>query len=114
MQCPRPSKKTELEILVANCEEGGRLRRQRDLTVLERDEHVAEWIRLTEAKLESDKLLQSEAVSKGGRGNEGGVRAAARSLGIEQADAHRAVKVAGLSDEAKAAREIAAWYNEIV
>jgi phage N-6-adenine-methyltransferase len=84
-----------------------------DLTALERDEHVAEWIRLTEAKFqsspepESDKLSQSATVSKGGRGNEGGIRAAARELGIDKDDAHRAAKVAGLSDEAKeAAREV--------
>jgi ParB-like chromosome segregation protein Spo0J len=71
-----------------------------ELTALERDEHVAEWIRL------AGKPAQVAPVSKGGRGNEGGVRAAARDLGIDRDDARRATKVASLSDEAKqAARE---------
>lgn len=76
-----------------------------ELTALERDEHVAEWIRLTE---ESDKLAQVAPVSsKGGRGKESGTRKAARDLGIDRDDARRAVKVASLSEEAKAvAREV--------
>ena len=74
-----------------------------ELTALERSEQVARWIELTAVK---QKLAQPEPVSKGGRGNEGGVRAAARDLGIEKEDARRATKVAALSDEAKqAARE---------
>jgi ParB-like chromosome segregation protein Spo0J len=73
-----------------------------ELTKLERDEQVAEWIRITE-RLSS----QSEAkVARMGR-PESGVNAAARDLGIDDADAHRAVKVASLSEEAKdAAREV--------
>lgn len=72
-----------------------------ELTALERDEQVALWV-----KLNADKLAQIAPVS-GGRGNEGGVRAAARELGIERTDASRAVKVASLTDEAKeAAREV--------
>lgn len=66
-----------------------------DLTVLERDTQVARWIELT-------KLRQADAVS-GGRGNEGGVRAASRDLGISEPDARRSVNVASLSDEAKEA-----------
>lgn len=80
-----------------------------DLTVLQRDEHVSEWIRLAEKKNTdaSHKLSQVATVSKGGRGNQEGVRAAARELNIDKDDAHRAVKVASLSDEAKeAAREV--------
>ena len=72
-----------------------------ELTALERSELTAEWIRLTSP---ADKLFQVETVSaKGGRGKEGGVNAAARELGISKADAHRAVKVAALSAEAKEA-----------
>lgn len=72
-----------------------------ELTKLERDEHVAEWVRLVEA----EKPRQPDAVL-GGRGNEGGVRAASRELGISEPDARRAVKVDSISDEAKdAARE---------
>lgn len=70
-----------------------------DLTKLERDGMVAEWIRLTEVSSQSAKKPE------GGR-PEGGVNAAARELGVEKDDAYRAVKVASLSDEAKeAARE---------
>ena len=57
-------------------------------------------------KKADDKLSQTATVSKGGRGKESGVRAAARELHIDKDDAHRAVKVASLSEEAKeAARE---------
>ena len=72
-----------------------------ELTALERSELTAEWIRLTSP---ADKPFQVETVSaKGGRGKEGGVNAAARELGISKTDAHRAVKVAALSPEAKEA-----------
>lgn len=78
-----------------------------ELTVLQRDEHVAEWIKLTEESEAASKVFQPETVSKGGRGHKGGVRAAARDLGIDSVDAHRAVKVASLTDEAKeVAREV--------
>lgn len=43
-----------------------------ELTALERDEHVAEWIRLA-----GKVSRQSDAKPQGGRGNEDGVRAAA-------------------------------------
>jgi len=79
-----------------------------ELTALERSEHVAELIRLAEKKKPdaSEKLSQVATVSKGGRGNQEGVRAAARELNIDKDDAHRAVKVANLSHAAKeAARE---------
>lgn len=73
-----------------------------DLSVLERDTQVARWIELVEAKRVS---RQPDAKSEAGR-PEGGVRAAARELGVSEPDARRAVHVAGLSDEAKdAARE---------
>jgi ParB family transcriptional regulator, chromosome partitioning protein len=73
-----------------------------ELTRLERDEQVAEWIKIKE-RLSS----QVEAkVQKMGR-PEGGINAASRELGIDDADAHRAVKVASLSEAAKdAAREV--------
>jgi ParB family chromosome partitioning protein len=69
---------------------------------LERSEHVAEWVRLTE-----EKLAQVGPVSsKGGRGNEGGINAAARDLGVDRTQAQRAVKVDALTPEVKdAARE---------
>jgi hypothetical protein len=66
-----------------------------ELTTLERDEHVAEWIRLADA-------VSTQVVSKpqGGR-PEGGTRAAARELGVNRDDARRATKIAALSDEAR-------------
>ena len=68
-----------------------------DLTALERDNHVAEWIKLTEAKEVS---AQPVSKPKGGR-PEGGVKAAARELGVNREDARRAVKVSSLSPEAQ-------------
>lgn len=69
-----------------------------ELTVLERAEHIAEWIRLTGAKEKPGQLVQ---VSSGGRGKEGGLSAAARSLPIagntddaKRKNAQRAVKIA--------------------
>lgn len=75
-----------------------------ELTLLERDEHIAEWIRLKqETAVADDKLARRETVSKGGRGKTGGLRAAARELGVDKSTAQRAVAVASLSDEAKLA-----------
>lgn len=75
-----------------------------DLSKLERDEQVAEWIRITERVSNS----QSESLREDGRGGRPrGIESAARELGVERQDAHRAVKVASLSEEAKdAAREV--------
>lgn len=71
-----------------------------DLTKLERDEQVAEWVKLTEQV-----SRQVVAKPQGGR-PESGIAAAARELGVNGKDAERAVKVAALSDVAKeAARE---------
>ena len=69
-----------------------------DLTKLERDEQVAEWIKITEEEV----LSQDAKKPQGGR-PEGGINAAARELGIDKDDAYRAGKVAALSDEAKQA-----------
>jgi ParB family chromosome partitioning protein len=77
-----------------------------ELTALERDEHVAEWIVLAEKQeLISSELgtkLKSETNPRGAGRPDGGVNAAARELGIKKTDAHSAKQVAGLSDEAKA------------
>lgn len=71
-----------------------------ELTKLERDDNIAEWIKITEK-------LSSQVATKGlGHRPEGGINAAARELGVDKDDAHRAVRVASLSEEAKdAARE---------
>jgi ParB family transcriptional regulator, chromosome partitioning protein len=68
-----------------------------ELTALERSEHVAEWIRLTEAD-----ASQVETHRKAGQ-QPGGVSAAARELGVNKSEAHRAVKIDGLTEEAKVA-----------
>jgi hypothetical protein len=72
-----------------------------ELTALERSEHVAEWVRLAEKKASEIKPAQVAPVSKGGRGKESGINAAARELGVERTDAQRSVKVDSLSNEAK-------------
>jgi ParB-like nuclease domain len=68
-----------------------------ELTKLQRDEQVALWIALTDGV-----SAQPAQKPKGGR-PEGGLSAAARELGVDRDDARRAVKVASLSDAAKAA-----------
>jgi hypothetical protein len=69
-----------------------------DLTALERDEHIAEWVRLADV---SDNL--SETRREGRPGNSARV---AREIGVNRMDASRATKVDSLVPEAKqAARE---------
>lgn len=73
-----------------------------ELTALERDEQISKWVELNAKRVS----LQGATKPNGGR-PQSGTRAAARDLGIESTDAHRAVKVASLSEEAKeAARNI--------
>jgi len=67
-----------------------------ELTALERSEHIAEWVRLSEAV-----SLQVATKPQGGR-PESGVRRAGRELGIESTAAYRAVVIDGLTDDAKA------------
>lgn len=47
------------------------------------------------------KVAQVGPVSVGGRGKKGGIREAARQLGLSEADIRRAIKVASLSPEAQ-------------
>lgn len=72
-----------------------------DLNKLQRDEQLARWIELTTERLRvSGKLPETR------EGRPGIPLSVKQDLGIEETDAKRAVKVAGLSDEAKeAARE---------
>jgi ParB-like chromosome segregation protein Spo0J len=80
-----------------------------ELSALERDEQLAEWVKLVEQK---DKRKQeefsdnlSENQRRGGR-PAGGAAAASRELGVNERDVQRALKTASLSDDAKAvARE---------
>lgn len=71
-----------------------------ELTQLQRADQVTRWIELTSAKQEAE-AVSRQTDAKPGR-PEGGVRAAARELGLSEADARRSVKVAGLTPEAKA------------
>lgn len=72
-----------------------------ELTALERDKLVAEWVELV-----GDKPGQVAQVC-GGRGNKEGVSEASRQLGIERTDVQRALKVASLSPEAQDAAQVA-------
>ncbi|MCJ2085531.1 ParB N-terminal domain-containing protein [Methylobacterium sp. E-005] len=71
-----------------------------ELTVQERAEHVAEWVRLREITV-SDKLSETRR-----EGRPGEASAVARDLGLGQREVRRAVQVASITPEAKeAARE---------
>lgn len=72
-----------------------------DLTALERAEQVAEWVRLAEERAQQ---VSPQVVAKpqGGR-PQGGVRAAAREIGVGREEARRAEKIDSLAPEAKEA-----------
>jgi len=70
-----------------------------ELTPLERSEHIAEWVRLTDQESGATCATKPGA----GRGSIGGVRAATRELGIDRTEAQRAVKIDGLTAEAEQA-----------
>jgi ParB-like chromosome segregation protein Spo0J len=77
-----------------------------ELSSLERDENVAEWIRITEEQSRVSGQSAPKLSNRGRKGEgrpESGIRSAARDLGVESTDAKRAVKVASLTPEAKAA-----------
>lgn len=68
------------------------------LTVDERAEHVAEWIRLC-----SGKGGQVAHPLGGNQPHSKGTSAAAKEFGLERTDIQRSLKIAGRSPEAKAA-----------
>ena len=72
-----------------------------ELSKLERSNEIAEWVKLCD---EIRKPAQVAPVS-GGRGNESGVNAASRDLGIDRTEAQRAVKIASMTPAAKEAAE---------
>lgn len=73
-----------------------------ELTVLERDQHVAKWVELA-----AGRFAQVAHNPKGGRPVKTGALAAEKELGIKRDDASRALKVASLTPEAKeAAKEV--------
>ena len=69
-----------------------------ELSVGERSDQIAEWVRLT-----TDKPDQVEQVSKGGRGKESGVAKASRDLGIDRSEVNRSVRIASITPEAREA-----------
>jgi ParB-like chromosome segregation protein Spo0J len=76
-----------------------------ELTALERSEHIAAWIKL----IEEDPQASGEAEEASGGLDKkvsgrpkGGRSAAARKIGISEADARRSERIAALPDEAKA------------
>lgn len=77
------------------------LKRAPDLDQIEKAEHLTK-LRECFARIEAKrKVAPLGPVSKGGRGNEGGMRAAARNAGIARTTLQRATHISSLSDEAK-------------
>jgi len=74
-----------------------------ELTVTERAECIAEWLRLVEQR-QTAQVAPNESKRTDGRGHrpQGGVNAATRELGIDRTEAHRAVKIDALPEEVKA------------
>lgn len=70
-----------------------------ELTVLERAEHVAEWVRITAEKA---KAQVAPSGHTGGRADQG-INAAVRELGVERTEAQRSVRIDAITPEAKAA-----------
>lgn len=68
-----------------------------------RAEQVSRWIELTDLHL--SQLETNETKRADGRGHrpERGIRAAARELGIDKNEAHRSVKIASITENAKEA-----------
>jgi len=77
----------------------------REIGEIERAELVADWVRLVEARGQSRHVAANEPSQReDGRGHRrpGGVRQAARELGMDERAVRRGVKIASLSPEAKA------------
>ena len=77
-----------------------------ELTVLERAEHVAEWVRLTGEKVAGATCATQPDAAGRQRSQQqmpSGINAAVRQLGIKRTDAQRSIKVAKLDPTAKAA-----------
>jgi ParB family chromosome partitioning protein len=77
-----------------------------ELTVLEQAEQIAEWAELTEQK---SQMLSAQAAPKAPHRPEGGDRKIARDPGIPRDQMSRAKKIAGITDEAKAAAKEAGF-----
>lgn len=70
-----------------------------ELTVQERADHIAEWMRLTAEK-------GAQHAPPGGKQlHDKGIKAAVRELGIDRTEAQRAVKIASITPEARKAAD---------
>lgn len=76
-----------------------------DLTELQRDEQLAEWMRLMEEDVQLAQVapIESKRADKKGHRRDGGERAAARELGVDRDKARRAKKIDAIAPEAKQA-----------
>ena len=76
-----------------------------ELTALERSEHIAAWIKLVEENSQGSgeaEEISGELDRRAAGRPKGGRSAAAREIGISEADARRSERIAALPDEAKA------------
>jgi uncharacterized ParB-like nuclease family protein len=75
-----------------------------ELSALERSEHIAEWVRITDAMEQPSQLgmaVLSDGRKAGPQHRQSGINKAERELGLGHNEAHRAIKIAGLTPEAK-------------
>jgi ParB-like chromosome segregation protein Spo0J len=80
-----------------------------ELTVQERSDHIAEWIKLTEEK--ARKVAQVGPPSGGAQPKERGIRKAAAELGVSRQEAQRANNIANMAPAAKEAAKQAGLDN---
>ena len=79
-----------------------------ELTVQERADHIAEWVKLTDETVKAQ--VAPLEPHKRGRPDQG-INSAVRELGIDRTEAQRAVKIASIEPEAKAAAKDAGLDN---
>jgi ParB family transcriptional regulator, chromosome partitioning protein len=85
-----------------------------ELTVTQRAEQIAEWIRLTEALEQSAQFgpaVLSDGRKAGPQHRASGINAASRELGITRQEGHRAVKIDAIVPAAKDAMRVARLDN---
>jgi ParB-like chromosome segregation protein Spo0J len=88
-----------------------------ELTALERSEHIAAWINLIEENQQGSgeaEKISGELDRRGSGRPKGGRSAAAREIGISEADARRSERIAALPDQVKAeAKELGLDDNQV-
>jgi len=70
---------------------------------LERAEQIAEWVRLSDERLQLAQLEPIDSKREDGKGHrsKSGARAASRELGLDRNKVRRSVKIASLPEDAK-------------